>query len=79
MLKIKLARFGKKNERHYRIVVAENKSKLTGEAIDTLGHFHPLRPAGSDDRLIIDKVLYQSWVDKGAQPTDIIRKLVKNA
>ena len=79
MLKIKLARTGKRNERHYRIVVAENKSKLTGEAIALLGHFHPLRPKDSKDRFVLDKALYESWVKKGAQPTDIIRNLAKNA
>ncbi len=54
MLKIKLSRTGKKNERHYRIVVAENKSKLTGTNVASLGHFHPLIKRGLPGRVFLE-------------------------
>ena len=71
MLKIKLSPTGKKHEPHYRVVVMEENSKVTGQAIDTLGHYHPLT-----HQLTIDKDLVQSWVKKGAQPTIKIRRLL---
>jgi small subunit ribosomal protein S16 len=72
MLKIKLALLGKKHEPHYRIVVAEEHSKLTGQAISTLGQYHPL-----SKHLVVDRNLVAEWLKKGAQPTDKVRKLLK--
>jgi small subunit ribosomal protein S16 len=74
MLKIKLQPTGKKHQRFYRIVVAEGKSKLSGKVIDTLGTYNP---HDVDNKIEINKENYQLWLNKGAQPTDTIRKLVK--
>lgn len=74
MLKIKLQPTGKKNQRFYRIVVAEQKSKLTGKVIEILGTYNPHDP---ENKVEINKDNYQLWLTKGAQPTDTIRKLVK--
>lgn len=74
MLKIKLTPVGKKNDRHYRIVVMEGKSKLTGNVIDTLGHYHPLLTTG---RLTIDKDRVKAWTAKGAVLTATVRTLLK--
>ena len=74
MLKIKLQPTGKKHQRYYRIVVAEGKSKLVGKVIEILGTYNPHDP---ENRIEINKENYQSWLSKGAQPTDTIRKLVK--
>lgn len=74
MLKIKLQPTGKRHQRFYRIVVAEGKSKLSGTVIDTLGTYNPHDP---ENKVELNKENYQSWLNKGAQPTDTIRKLVK--
>lgn len=74
MLKIKLQPTGKRHQRFYRIVVAEGKSKLSGKVIDTLGTYNP---HDVDNKIEINKENYQLWLNKGAQPTDTIRKLVK--
>jgi small subunit ribosomal protein S16 len=74
MLKIKLTPTGKKHERHYRIIVAEEHSKLTGTNSGFLGHYHPLTK-----ELKLDKKLYQQWLEKGAQPTEKVRQLAKKA
>jgi small subunit ribosomal protein S16 len=73
MLKIKLQPTGKRNQRLYRIVVAEGKSKLTGRYTDLLGHYNPHHPK---NKITIDQKLYGSWMNKGAQPTDTVRQLV---
>jgi small subunit ribosomal protein S16 len=74
MLKIKLQPIGKKHQKTYRVVVAEGKSKLSGKVIDSIGNYNPHDP---ENKITIDKENYQSWLDKGAQPTDTVRKLVK--
>jgi len=74
MLKIKLSPTGKKHERHYRIVIMEEHSKLTGKAIVTLGHYHPLTK-----EITLEKEVIAEWLKKGAQPTDKVRKLLKLA
>mgnify|MGYP000205014912 CR=1 FL=1 len=74
MLKIKLQPTGKKHQRSYRIVVADGKSKLTGTVLDTLGTYNPHE---TENKISINKESYESWLNKGAQPTDTIRKLIK--
>jgi len=73
MLKIKLARTGRKNEPHYRVVVVEARSKLSGKNVDILGSYNPTDP---QNRLLIDKDRYSNWLKSGAQPTQTVRQLV---
>jgi len=74
MLKIKLTRLGKKHQPAYRIVVAEARSKRDGKYTDLLGHYNPL---AKSNKVKINKEKYQEWLAKGAQPTDTVRRLVK--
>lgn len=74
MLKIKLARFGKRNQPHYRIVVNEARTKRDGEYIDLLGHYAPTQ---TPKVLKIDMKLYKEWIEKGAQPTDTVASLAR--
>lgn len=73
MLKIKLSPIGKINHRQYRVVVAEDREKLTGNIIELLGSYDPHATA---DQFKIKKDLYQSWLAKGAQPTQTVKSLV---
>lgn len=73
MLKIKLTPVGKINHRQYRVVVAADREKLTGSIIAHLGSYDPHQTV---DQLKIDRVLYQSWLTKGAQPTPTVKSLV---
>jgi small subunit ribosomal protein S16 len=73
MLKIKLSPTGKIHHRYYRVVVAEGKSKLTGKYIALLGNYDP---HNADNKLTLNKKLYQEWIAKGAQPTKTIINLV---
>jgi small subunit ribosomal protein S16 len=75
MLKIKLQPTGKKHQRTYRIVVAEGKSKLSGKVIDIVGNYNP---HDINNKISLNKENYQSWLAKGAQPTDTIKNLVKS-
>lgn len=74
MLKIKLARIGKKGQPQYRIVVVEDKTNSGTRPTAEIGYYNPLS-ANKDFRL--DSKSYQSWLTKGARPTDTVRSLVK--
>jgi len=72
MLKIKLARFGKRNQPHYRIVVTEQRSKRDGQYLESLGTYAPTTPGKP---LGINAEKYQAWLKKGAQPTPTVAQL----
>lgn len=69
MLKIKLARFGKRGQPHYRVVVTEQRSKRDGQYLESLGTYAPTTPGKS---LEINAEKYQAWLKKGAQPTPTV-------
>lgn len=73
MLKVKLARFGKKNQPHYRIVVNEAKDKRDGSYVALIGHY---APAQVPKVLEINLEEYKNWLSKGAQPTETVASLV---
>jgi small subunit ribosomal protein S16 len=70
MLKIKLARFGRRNQPNYRIVVTERRDKRDGKYVAQVGMYNPLTK-----NLQIDTALYQEWLQKGAQPTETVAAL----
>lgn len=74
MLRIKLARFGKKNQPHYRIVITEQRSKRDGQYHESLGIYAPTQ---TPKTLEINMDLYKEWIAKGAQPTDTVAALAK--
>lgn len=76
MLKIKLARFGKRHQPEYRIVVNEAKDKRDGSYVALLGQYAPTH---SPKILQLDLDAYNAWVKKGAQPTETVASLAKRA
>lgn len=74
MLKIKLARFGKRNQPHFRFVVVEAKTKRDGEYTANVGHY---APTATPKILEIDVAAYTGWIAKGAQPTETVAGLFK--
>ena len=74
MLKIKLARFGKKHQPHFRVVVNEARDKRDGKYVESLGYYAPtLQPK----MLQVDIKAYDEWLKKGAQPTETVAALVE--
>lgn len=72
MVKIRLARVGSANQRKYRIVVAEKQRAATGAFIEVLGTLdETVKPSA----LVLKKDRYDSWLAKGAQPTEAVFKL----
>lgn len=74
MLAIKLMRMGAKKSPSYRIVVKEKQSKRDGAYLENLGTYNPTRnPA--EIKLDMTRVNY--WIEKGAQPTNTVHRLIK--
>ncbi len=73
MLKIKLARFGKKKQPVYRIVLAEARSKRDGKYLESIGYYAPTQ---NPKVLKVDLKAYDEWISKGAKPTDTVASLV---
>ena len=76
MLAIKLMRTGAKKRPSYRVVVKEKQSKRDGAFLENLGTYNPTREP-AEIKLKSDRVQY--WISKGAQPTDTVRRLIKQA
>jgi len=74
MLKIKLARFGKRKQPMYRIVVNEARSKRDGAYVASVGHYAPTQ---EPKLLDINLEEVKKWIAKGAQPTDTVAALIK--
>ncbi|OGJ21989.1 MAG: 30S ribosomal protein S16 [Candidatus Pacebacteria bacterium RIFCSPHIGHO2_01_FULL_46_10] len=74
MVKIKLMRTGRTHQTLYRIVVVEERSKLTGKYVDLIGHYNP---SAKPKQLLLDKAKYDAWLKKGAQPTETVASLAK--
>lgn len=74
MLKIKLARFGKRHQPEYRIVVNEARDKRDGAYVALLGTYAPTR---NPKVLTLDLKAYDEWLKKGAQPTETVANLAK--
>jgi small subunit ribosomal protein S16 len=68
-------RMGAKKSPSYRIVVKEKLSKRDGAYLENVGFYDPTRnPA--EVRLKMERVDY--WMERGAQPTDTVRQLIRN-
>lgn len=76
MLAIKLMRTGAKKRPSYRVVVKEKQSKRDGAYLENLGTYNPTREP-AEIKLKADRV--QHWINKGAQPTDTVARLIKQA
>ena len=76
MVKIRLRRMGAKKAPFYRIVVADARCPRDGRCIEEIGTYNPLTEPAT---VTVDVEKAQTWIKNGAQPTDTVRGLLKNA
>jgi small subunit ribosomal protein S16 len=75
-VKIRLRRMGKKKSPFYRIIVADSRDKRDGRCIEEIGTYDP----NCEPSLVkIDEEAAKKWLGNGAQPTDVVARLLKNA
>ena len=75
-VRIRLTRVGATKQPTYRLVVADSRSARDGRAIDTIGHYNPRT---DPIELVIDEAKAKDWLSKGAQPSDTVKRLFKQA
>jgi small subunit ribosomal protein S16 len=78
MVKIRLSRGGAKGRPFYHIVVADERYSRDGRSIERLGFYNPIA-TGKDVKLQLDTGKAAEWIKKGAQPTEKVRQLIKQA
>jgi small subunit ribosomal protein S16 len=75
LLAIRLMRMGAKKRPSYRIVVKEKLSKRDGAYIESIGTYNPIDKTNNEIRLDADRAQY--WIERGAQPTATVQRLIK--
>ena len=73
MLRIRLRRVGKKKQPSYRVVMADARSPRDGRFVDKVGFYNPLTDPPTVN---IDQDKLQSWIKKGAVPTESVQRLL---
>jgi len=75
-VRIRLTRVGATKQPSYRVVVADSRSARDSRAIETIGHYNP-RTEPIEVNIDADKA--KAWLAKGAQPSDTVVRLFRNA
>jgi small subunit ribosomal protein S16 len=73
---IRLSRHGAKKHPFYRIVVADSRFPRDGRYIEQLGTYDP---APQPARVTVKLEKLESWLSKGARPTDTVAHALKRA
>jgi small subunit ribosomal protein S16 len=78
MVVIRLARGGAKKRPFYNMVVADSRRSRDGRFVERIGFYNPKAPEGQE-RLRINRERLTYWKSKGAQLSDTVARLVKQA
>ena len=71
---IRLRRAGTTRKPAYRVVVADSRSARDGRFLEVIGHYNPLTEPPT---VKIDRAKARAWIEKGAQPTEQVGKLLE--
>ena len=75
-VKIRLKRIGKKKVPFYRIVVSDSKFPVSGKFIEEIGTYDPNTDPSTCK---VNEELAKKWLSNGAQPTNVVKKIFKQA
>lgn len=73
-VKIRLKRLGTKKRPYYRIVVMDSRTPRDGRPLEEVGFYHPVEM--EEKQLVIQEDRIREWIDKGARPSETVRKLL---
>ena len=71
---LRMARAGTKKRPVYHIVVADSRSPRDGKFIEIVGRYNPQTDPSTIE---LDEQKVTAWLEKGAQPTEPVRRLLK--
>jgi small subunit ribosomal protein S16 len=72
-VRIRLSRVGGAKNPIYRIVVADSASRRDGRSIETIGQYSPRQ---TPSLIEIDADKARAWLDKGAKPSNTVKRLL---
>ncbi|KAK9909564.1 hypothetical protein WJX75_004190 [Coccomyxa subellipsoidea] len=78
-VRLRLARFGRKNLPFYRIFAADSRSPRDGKHIEILGHFDPIPGKDGNKHVGLNIERVQYWLSVGAQPTKTVARILGQA
>lgn len=78
MVTIRLARGGAKKRPFYHVVVTDSRNRRDGRYIERIGFFNPMA-SGQEETLRLDVARAEHWISRGAQPSERVAKLIKQA
>ncbi|AVV34377.1 30S ribosomal protein S16 [Cobetia sp. cqz5-12] len=78
MVTIRLARGGAKKRPFYHLAVADSRTARDGRFIERVGFFNPVA-RGQEERLRVDLERVAHWQQQGAQVSDRVAQLIKEA
>ncbi|PIE41119.1 MAG: 30S ribosomal protein S16 [Gammaproteobacteria bacterium] len=78
MVTIRLARGGAKKRPFYHLVVADSRKSRDGRFIERVGFYNPVA-RGNEEVLRLEQERIDHWVGQGAQVSDRVKKLIKDA
>lgn len=73
-VRLRLTRIGARKDPVWRVVAADQRSPRDGRVIETLGHYNAQTHPST---IVIDEAKARAWLDRGAQPTGTVRKLLR--
>jgi small subunit ribosomal protein S16 len=73
-VRLRLTKVGGRKHPMWRVVVADQRSPRDGRVIETIGHYDAHTEPST---IVIDEERARSWLARGAQPSDTVRKLLR--
>lgn len=73
-VRVRLTRVGAKKNAMWRVVVADQRSPRDGRFIEMIGHYNPQT---DPSQIVIDRERLDHWLERGAEPSDTVRKLMR--
>ena len=73
-VRIRLTRIGGKKDPVWRVVAADQRSPRDGRVIEIIGHYNAQTDPST---IVLDEERIRHWLERGAQPSGPVRKLLK--
>ena len=73
-VRLRLTRVGGRKNPIWRVVVADQRSKRDGRAIETVGQYNAQT---NPSTIVLNEERIRDWLDRGAQPSETVRKLLR--
>ncbi len=73
-VRLRLTRIGSRKNPVWRVVVADQRAKRDGRVIEIVGHYNAQT---NPSTITLNEERVRDWLDRGAQPTDTVRKLLR--